>query len=81
MLRDLIYTTLGAGVLAKERIHQELEELKTKGESSKEKVEQMQQKLEERGKVEEEKLRKQIKQIVQEVVDEMGLVTKDDLKK
>ncbi|MFW0778464.1 MAG: hypothetical protein ACN2B6_12185 [Rickettsiales bacterium] len=81
MIKDLIYTTLGAGVLAKEKIQKELDELKTKGEGSKEKVKQMQKELEAKGKEEETKLRAQIKEIVKEVVDEMGLVTKEDIKK
>lgn len=79
MFKDLIYTTLGAGLLAKEKIQEEIEHLKTKGEGSKEKAKQMQKKLEEKGKEEEQKLKDQIKEIVKEVIDEMDIVTKQDL--
>lgn len=81
MLKDFVYTTLGAGIIAKEKISQELEGLKDHGEQSHQKAQHLQKRLEQKGKEEEQRLKEQIKQIVKEVVDEMGLVTKDDLKK
>jgi len=80
MMKDFIYTTLGAGLLAKEKIKEELEHLKSKGEESRKKANELLQKLEKRGKEEEQKLKAQIKEIVKEVIDEMGVATKEDLK-
>lgn len=80
MLRDLVYTTLGAGIIAKERLTQELEELKTHGEESRQKAQELQKKLETKAKQEEQRLKSEIKEIVKEIIEEMDLATKQDLK-
>ena len=80
MIKDLIYTTLGSGLIAKEKIQEELEHLKSKGEESKKKAQDMQKKLEQKGIEEEQKLKAQIKEMIKEVLDEMGVATKEDLK-
>jgi polyhydroxyalkanoate synthesis regulator phasin len=79
MIKDMLYTTLGAGILAKEKITQELEKMHEKGEESRKKAKELQKQLEEKGKAQEVQLKEEIRKLIKEVIDEMGLVTKDDL--
>ena len=79
MLKDLMYTTLGAGMMAREKFEKDIEAMKSKGKESRQKAKQMQEELEQKGKEEEIRLKAQIKDIVKEVVDELNLATKDDI--
>ena len=81
MIKDILYTGIGGAVLLKERIEQELKKLEEKGKLSKEDTEKFLEELKSRGEEEEAKIKDQIKEAVKEAVEELGLATKEDIKK
>lgn len=81
MIKDLIYAGLGAASIIKENVEKELKNLEDKGKISKDDVKNFVSKLEEKGKDQEQNLKEEIKTHVKEIIDELGLVTQDDLEK
>lgn len=79
MIKEILYTGLGGAMLLKERVEEEVEKLQEKGKLSKEDADTFIEKLKTRGEEEEEKLKKEIKEALKEVIDEMGLATKADI--
>ncbi len=79
MLKDLIYTGLGGALLAKERVEKELEKLHEKGRLSKKELEEVLDKMKAKGEAEESRAKEELKAMLREVVDELGLATKEDL--
>ena len=79
MIKEILYTGLGGALLLKERVEEEVEKLQEKGKLSKEDADTFIEKLKTRGEEEEEKLKKEIKEALKEVIDEMGLATKSDI--
>lgn len=79
MIKEILYTGLGGAMLLKERVEEEVEKLQEKGKLSKEDADTFIEKLKTRGEEEEEKLKKEIKEALKEVIDEMGLATKSDI--
>lgn len=80
MLKELLYAGLGGATLLKERVDDEIKRLEAKDKLSKEDTDNFIKKLQERGEEEEENVKKKIKEALKEVVDEMGLATKADIK-
>ena len=72
MIKEILYTGLGGAMLLKERVEEEVEKLQEKGKLSKEDADTFIEKLKTRGEEEEEKLKKEIKEALKEVIDEMG---------
>lgn len=81
MLKELIFTGLGAGVLLKEKVEDELNKLEEKGKIDSSDIKSFIESLEKKGKDEEINIKKHIKESLKEAIDELGLVTKDDLEK
>lgn len=81
MFKELIFTGLGAGVLIKDKIEDELKKLEEKGKIDSSDIKGFIESLEKKGKDEEENFKKHIKDSVKEVIDELGLATKEDLEK
>lgn len=79
MFKDLIYTGLGGALLVKEHVEKELEKLHEKGKLSKTELEDVLQKAKSRGEAEESDAKQELKDLLKEVVDELGLATKEDL--
>jgi polyhydroxyalkanoate synthesis regulator phasin len=69
MLKELIFTGLGGALVLKEKIEDELKKLEEKG------------KLEQKGKESDEKFKAELKSTMKEIIDELGLATKEDLEK
>jgi polyhydroxyalkanoate synthesis regulator phasin len=80
MLKDLLYIGLGSALLVKQKVEDELNELKQKGKISEEEVKKIIQNAKEKGKEEEDKIKSLLKDAIKEVIDELGLATKDDIK-
>lgn len=81
MLKDLIYTGIGATQLLKEKVEDELKKLEEKGKINSKDAKTFIESLESKGKDEEEKFKVKIKESLKEVIDELGLATKKDLEK
>ncbi|MEA3457040.1 MAG: hypothetical protein U9R26_11080 [Campylobacterota bacterium] len=81
MLKEMLYTGIGGAMLMKERVEEELKKLEDKGKLSKEDAQQFLDDLKAKGEEEETKLKEQIKEALKEVIEEIGLATKEDIEK
>ncbi len=81
MLKEMLYTGIGGAMLFKERVEEELNRLEEKGKLSKEDAQQFLDDLKTKGEEEESKLKDQIKEALKEVIEELGLATKEDIEK
>lgn len=81
MLKDLIYIGLGGALLAKEKVEQELGELVEKGKLNKEDAQRFMDKAKVKGEKEEEAFKAHLKAVIKETMEEMGVATKEDIKK
>jgi len=81
MLKDLISLGVGSALLAKEKVEEELKELIDKGKMSKEDAQKLIEKAKAKGEEQEKALKEEIKRSLREVMEEMGLATKEDLEK
>lgn len=81
MLKELIFTGLGATAVIKEKVEDELKKLEEKGKIDSSDVKGFIESLEKKGQDEEERLKKHIKDSLIEAINELGLATKKDLEK
>ncbi len=81
MLKELIYTTIGASAVMREKVEEEMKILEKKGKIKKEDAKDFIKKLEKKGKLEDKRLKKEIRGHLKELINELGLVTKKDLEK
>ena len=79
MLKDFIYTGLGAASLLRDKVESELKVLEEKGKINKEDAKSFIDSIKQRGKEEDEKSKEKIKEILKEIIDELGLATKEDI--
>ncbi len=79
MLEKIIYTGLGAGAMLGEKIKEELAKLEEKGKIKHEDAKSFLENVEQRGREADEKGREQFKQMLREVIDELGIATKEDI--
>jgi len=81
MLKELLHTGIGASLLIKEKVEEEMKKLEDEGKIKTSDAKSFLESIEEKGKKEEKKNKEKIKSMLKEIIDELGLVTKDDLKK
>jgi len=81
MLREILYTGIGAGLLLKERVEDELKELEKSGKIKRDDAKSFLDSLEDKGREEEAKSKEKFKKTIKEVIDELGLATKEDIEK
>ena len=81
MLKELIFTGLGGALLLKEKIEDELKKLEEKGKLDTKDVKSFLESLEQKGKQSDEKFKSELKSTIKEIIDELGLATKEDLQK
>jgi len=81
MLREILYTGIGAGLLLKERVEEELKELEKSGKIKRDDAKSFLDSLEDKGREEEAKSKEKFKKTIKEVIDELGLATKEDIEK
>ena len=81
MLKELIFTGLGGALVLKEKIEEELNKLEEKGKLDTKDVKSFLESLEQKGKESDEKFKTELKSTLKEIIDELGLATKDDLQK
>ena len=81
MLKELIFTGLGGALVLKEKIEEELNKLEEKGKLDTKDVKSFLESLEQKGKQSDEKFKSELKSTIKEIIDELGLATKEDLQK
>ena len=81
MLKELIFTGLGGALVLKEKIEEELKKLEEKGKLDTKDVKSFLESLEQKGKESDEKFKAELKSTIKEIIDELGLATKEDLQK
>jgi polyhydroxyalkanoate synthesis regulator phasin len=81
MLKELIFTGLGGALVLKEKIEDELKKLEEKGKLDTKDVKSFLESLEQKGKQSDEKFKSELKSTIKEIIDELGLATKEDLQK
>ena len=81
MLKELIFTGLGGALVLKEKIEEELKKLEEKGKLDTKDVKSFLESLEQKGKESDEKFKAELKSTIKEIIDELGLATKEDLEK
>ena len=81
MLKELIFTGLGGALVLKEKIEDELKKLEEKGKLDSKDVKSFLESLEQKGKQSDEKFKAELKSTLKEIIDELGLATKEDLQK
>lgn len=81
MLKELIFTGLGGALVLKEKIEDELKKLEEKGKLDTKDVKSFLESLEQKGKENDEKFKAELKSTLKEIIDELGLATKEDLEK
>ena len=81
MLKEIVFTGLGATVLLKEKVEGELKKLQETGKIKTDDAKSFLESIEAKGKEEDEKIKQQLKNTFKEIVDELGLATKEDIEK
>ncbi|KIM06619.1 MAG: hypothetical protein KU38_12725 [Sulfurovum sp. FS08-3] len=81
MLKEIFYTGIGATALLKERVEEEIKKLEEKGKIKTDDAKSFLESIEQKGKEEDEKLKNKFKEILKEVIDELGIATKEDIAK
>ncbi len=81
MFNDIVFTALGATKKIRKSVKKELKSLEKKGMLRKEDLKVFVDNLEAEGRIEDKKIKKEIRSMLKEVINELGLATKKDLEK
>ncbi|PHM17465.1 MAG: hypothetical protein CJD30_06085 [Sulfuricurvum sp. PD_MW2] len=79
MLKELLYTGVGGALLLKERVEEELKKLEEKGKLNSTDTKSFLESLKSKGEDEEKRLKEEIKSAIREVIEELGIATKQDI--
>lgn len=80
MLKELLYTGIGAASILKEKVEGELKKLEDEGKLKRDDVKSFIDSIAKKGEEEDEKLKASIKETLKEIIEELGIATKEDLK-
>ena len=81
MLKELLHVRLGAGLLLKDKVEQEVKKMEESGKIKTDDAKSFLESIEQKGKEEEQKNKEKLKSMLKEIIDDLGLATKDDLEK
>lgn len=81
MLKELFHTGLGAGLLIKEKVEEELHKLEKEGKIKSSDSKSFINSIEKKGKEEEDRQKDKIKSMLKEIISELGIATKEDIEK
>jgi len=81
MLKELLYTGVGVAAVLKEKVEDEVKKLEEQGKIKTSDAKSFLESVEARGKEEEEKFKEQLKPVIKDILDELGVATKEDLQK
>ena len=79
MLKELLHTGIGAGLLIKEKVEEEMKKLEDEGKIKTTDAKSFLESIEQKGKEEETKSKEKIKSILKEVIQELDIATKHDI--
>lgn len=79
MLKELLHVSLGGMVVLKEKIEEEMKALEEKGKISTSDAKSFIDSISQKGKDEDERIKAKIKEMIKEVVEELGIATKSDI--
>ena len=79
MLKEFLHMSLGGMVVLKEKIEEELKVLEDKGKISTTDAKSFIDSISQKGKDEDERIKAKMKEIIKEVIDELGIATKSDI--
>jgi len=78
-MRDLLYLGIGGALLLKEKVESELQKLVERGKLSKEEAKKVLEEAKRKGEEEERKAKEELKRLLREVIEEIGVATKEDI--
>ena len=81
MLTELMNTVLGAKTMAKEKMKADIKAMKKDGKMKKCDMKKHIKAIEKKGKKEHKELKKHVRSMMKQIINELGLATKKDLKK
>lgn len=81
MIKELLYTGIGAATMIKERVEEEVKKLEESGKINKDDAKSFLESIESKGKEEEERMKSMIKDSLREIIDELNIATKEDIEK
>ncbi len=81
MFKDLLYAGVGAAVVMREKVEAEMKKLEESGKIKTDDAKSFLDSIEQKGKEEQNRIKEEIKSALKEVIDELGLATKEDLEK
>jgi len=81
MLKEIMYTGIGAAALLKERVEEEVAKLEERGKIKADDAKTLLESIEQRGREEDEKMKIAFKESLKEAIAELGIATKEDVKK
>lgn len=81
MLKNLVYAGIGAAVVMKEKVEEEVKKLEEEGKIKTKDAKSFLDSIEKKGKDEQNRVKEELKSTLKEVIDELGLATKEDLQK
>ncbi|MBD3808985.1 MAG: hypothetical protein IE884_00445 [Sulfuricurvum sp.] len=79
MLKELLYTGIGGALLLKEKVEEELKKLEDKGKIDTSDTKTFLESLKSKGEEEERRLKEELKSAIREVIEELGIATKQDI--
>ena len=79
MLKELLYTGMGGALLLKEKVEEELKKLEEKGKINTSDTKTFLKSLKSKGEEEEKRLKEELKSAIREVIEELGIATKQDI--
>ena len=77
----MIYTGLGVANILKEKVETEIKKLENDGKIKRDDAKSFLESLEQKGKEEDEKIKSHIKSSLKDIIDELGLATKEDIER
>ncbi len=81
MIKDMLYAGLGAASLIRESVQSEVKKLQQNGKLKADDAKSFLESLEKRGEEEDKRVKDLFKKALKEVVEELGLATKEDIEK
>ena len=79
MLEELMYAGIGAAVVVREKVEEEVKKLEEQGKLKTDDAKSFLESIEKKGEAEQDRIKEELKTALKEVIDELGLATKADL--